>query len=121
MLLGIDYGKARIGIAISNGILARPLTIIKNESWKVLFAKIKRICDENSVKTVVFGLPLNANGTESKMSEEVRTFSEFFKEYEIVLFDERYSSLEATDINSKKVDETAAAVILQRYIDSKKV
>jgi len=129
--LGIDYGLARIGVAISeSGIMARPHSVIQNKGDKKNIAAIHKIlCGVYDVQYyIVFGVPLGANGNETEMSTEIRRFGELVKNQlgvEVVFHNERYSSLEASEyiksVKSKEsIDAVAAAVILQRYLDSRR-
>ncbi|MCL2622009.1 MAG: Holliday junction resolvase RuvX [Firmicutes bacterium] len=134
MILAIDYGKVRLGLATSNGELPTPISVIKNQTWSKLVPQIVKVCFEKKVNIVVFGLPLFKDGTESPMCKEIYQFAnrlknEFVKDaktIKIFFINENCSSKEAGGImanNGKrlnKVDQTAACVILQRYIDAHK-
>jgi putative Holliday junction resolvase len=108
--LAIDYGRKRIGIAT-----VFFSSIINNKGWKKVVPQIEKIIEQKSIDTLVFGLPLNVDGTESIMSAEVREFARRFnikKEF----IDERYTSLEALELHNKEfIDDISAKIILERY------
>ena len=140
--LGIDYGLARIGLAISEtGQIARPLVTIKNKGDGKNIAAIREIIVKqfsidfttgggslsDRLPHIVCGLPLLADGAESDMAREVRRFGgKLGLELcaEVIYQDEYLSSVEAEEyIRENKlkntVDEVAASIILQSYIDGK--
>jgi len=120
MYLGIDFGKARIGLAISEtGQLARPLGVIKNKGDARNLAAIKEISTKHNIKYIVCGLPLHADGKETDICKEIRRFGD---KLGAVYHNERYSSLEAQEyIRERKlkelVDAVAATMILQSYLE----
>jgi putative pre-16S rRNA nuclease len=131
-ILGVDYGRARIGLAVSDEgkILSRPLCVIEN--GKHVFEKLKTaIKPLLPIETAVIGLPLHLNGKESPMSGEVRQFAEKLKEELslcVIFWDERLTSaladrtLKEAGLNRKKraelEDKVAASLMLQSYLDS---
>ena len=131
-LMGIDPGKKRVGIAISdeNKIVATPLTTIIHDNYSNLVAQIKIIFEENNVEGIVIGFPINMDGTLGRSSQSVRDKClEMSKKIDIplCLWDERLSTQAVFNISSqldinlskrvKKSDENAAAFILQGAID----
>ena len=135
-VMGIDYGQKRIGIALSDTLqlFASPcLTIINNKnSIEEICQEIVRIAEREKIGTIVIGLPLFQDGTPSKQTGEVEKFIRALKKVcilPIATFDERYSSLEAKEIvirkgkstrkSKEKIDQIAAAIILQNYLNSK--
>ncbi len=131
--LGIDYGRARIGLSISDptGSLAQPLTILKNRPGIV--EEIKEIAASYGVEKIVMGLPLNMNGKAGKMAQETEDFASRLREVTglpVETVDERLSSWEAHSImkeaglnrkkRSQKADKVAATIILQRYLERHK-
>jgi putative Holliday junction resolvase len=131
--MGIDYGEARIGIALSDllKMLASPydiyLTKHTDEDFEYFLDLIKR----ESVDTLVVGLPYNMMGEEQEIAHKARTFAETLAERsgcKLVLVDERMSSVVAEDIlrqkyrdwrdRKKNLDKYAAMVILQDYLDT---
>ena len=133
--LGIDYGTKRIGIAISDplNIIARTLTTVVNT--KNSLNEIKSFVDEYSISTIVVGMPLNLKGEKGMKALEVEEFVRQMKQNmdcTIIFWDERFTSKRVhqtyRELNVKKkqrqaktkVDEMAAAFILQSYLDSRK-
>lgn len=133
-ILGIDHGEVRLGLAISDelGMLAHPLTTLDGrEKFNAIGRKLQEIILEKNVERVVLGLPRNMNGTYGPAAEKVREFAEKLKpvlSVPIVLWDERMTTQQAQRSlhdagrnvkNSRKViDQVAAVIILQSYLDS---
>ena len=134
--LGIDYGTVRTGLAITDelGITAQGLeTITSNGSDKVVLRRIEELLNEYDIDCLVLGNPINMDGTKGKRAEETELFlhklKSRFNKIEIVLVDERLTSVEAhktmnfLEINNKKkkqlVDTIAAVYILEGYINKK--
>ena len=135
-MLGIDYGEARVGIAITDAlnITAQGLeTIQRNASDKVVLRRLDEILETYEVDTIVVGMPLNMNGT---MSERAKITEEFihklkckYNKIKIETIDERLTTVEAhktmnfLDINKNKkkniVDTISAVYILETYINKK--
>ncbi|MCG0276401.1 MAG: Holliday junction resolvase RuvX [Thermosediminibacteraceae bacterium] len=133
-ILGLDVGRKRIGIAVSDEleITAQGIGILKRESIKKDIENISEIIKKYSVKKVVIGLPLNMNGTLGPEGEEIKKFGEKLRNYlnvDVEYWDERLSTVAAekvlidADISRKKrkkvIDKLAAVVILQNFLDSK--
>ena len=131
-LLGIDPGNRNIGIAIcdENQNVATPLKIIKKSKFESFAKQINEIINENEIKGIVVGNPVNMDGSFGKSSQSVYDFSKNLSKnvtVPITLWDERLSSEGAfkitreLGINSsnrvKKLDKNAAAFILQGAID----
>ena len=131
--MGIDYGEARIGIALSDllKMLASPydiyLTKHTDEDYQYFIDLIKR----ENVDTLVVGLPYNMKGEEQEIAQKAREFANVLAERsgcKLVLVDERMSSVVAEDIlrqkyrdwrdRKKNLDKYAAMVILQDYLDT---
>ncbi len=136
-ILGIDYGDARVGIAITDplGITAQGLeTISYNGNDKVLLKRLDEIVEQYCVDVIVLGLPINLKGEETVRAEVTRNFLHKLKckypKIKIELIDERLTSVQAHKTmnylqvkNSKKkdiVDTLAAIYILETYINSQK-
>ena len=132
-ILGLDYGERRIGLALSDplGIIAKPLTIIDRKKSVDHISRIAEIIAEKKITTIVVGLPLTLKGHYSKQTEIVLAFIDQLKsnfQIPIVAIDERLSSVAAkksllvqsvkAGYEKGRVDETAAAIILQEYLDS---
>ncbi len=140
--LSVDFGHARIGLAVSDSTwtIAQPLATIQGDkkpakAAKNTFQAIQQLEKEKKyrIDTIIIGLPLNMNGTESERSKEVRQFFEALKalipDVNIVLFDERLTSLQAERAmkempsmtrkdRAKKVDSVSSIILLQSYLDS---
>lgn len=132
--LALDIGTVRIGIATCDilNVLASPLENYNCKSLEQDMEHIAKISKDLSVDEIIVGLPYNMDGTEGRMAEYVREFCEGLKKYvdcEIVLRDERLTSLEAEDIligrnysrekRKKMLDALSATLILQSYLDEK--
>ena len=132
--LGIDYGDARTGIAITDAlnITAQGLeTIYNNGSDKVLLRKIDEILEEYEIDTIVIGRPINMNGTKSERTEQTEKFIHKLKckynKLKIETIDERLTTVAAhktmnfLDINKNKkkniVDTISAVYILETYLN----
>jgi len=124
--LGIDYGQARVGIAICDvdGMVATPLVTLKND--KSLFTKLTQLIDEHNIVGVYLGKPKHLSGVEGATVELVSAFAQRFSEsFEIPItyVDERLTSggaeklLKAAGKNSREsrglVDQLAAVAILE--------
>ena len=131
-ILGLDYGERRIGLALSDplGIIAKPLTVIDRQKTADHISKISEIISERKVTSIVVGLPLTLKGQYSKQTEIVLDYIEQLKadlKIPILTVDERLSSIAAkkslqeqsvkTGHEKGRVDETAAAIFLQEYLD----
>ena len=124
--LGIDFGLARVGIAICDvdGMVATPLTTLRND--KSLFAKLSDLIEEHNIEGVYIGKPKHLSGVEGATVELVASFAEQFKEsfgLPITYVDERLTSgaaeklLKLAGKNSKEsrglIDQLAAVAILE--------
>ena len=134
-IMGIDYGDARTGIAISDLLcsIVGSTTVIHSRGREKTLAEIKRLVQENQVGEIVMGLPKNMNGTEGPRAELCREFAALVEEVtglQVHLWDERRTTVEAHNILSdhnyhgKKrkntVDAVAAALILEGYLAFRK-
>ena len=133
VIIAIDYGDKRIGVAKSDplGLLAHGVTTIEwNSDINRPLDILEGIIDEYKASGIVVGLPLNMDDSEGEKAMQVRTFASMLKErckLPVILFDERLSTVEAHDImhmqgkktgkDKKRVDMVAACVILQSYLD----
>ena len=135
-ILGIDYGKVRTGLAITDalGITAQGLeTITSNGSDKVILRRLAELLEQYEIDKFVIGNPLNMDGTESDRSRETKDFihklKSRFNTIEIISVDERLTTVSAhktmNDLNINKhkkrqiVDTIAAVYILENYINRK--
>jgi putative Holliday junction resolvase len=119
--LGIDYGTKKVGIAVSDeeASFAFPKDIISTEK---LFEYLKEFVMKEQIKGIVIGESLASNGEENKINERAQLFGKKIeKEINIPVFfvREDFSSVEAHRYQTKKGnrDDSAAAVILQRFLD----
>ena len=132
-ILGVDYGERRIGLALSDpfGIIAKPLTVIDRKKTPDYLSAILETAKEKDVNKIVVGVPFTLKGEHSKQTDIVKNFiDELFTlgKIQIIPIDERLSSVAAerslrlqgvkTGHEKGSVDETAAAIILQEYLDS---
>ena len=131
-LMGIDPGRKRVGIAISdeNKIIASPLTTIIKNKYSDFVKEIIKIVEENQIKGIVIGNPINMDGTASHSSQSAKDLAiNLSKDVteNVTLWDERLSSQGAFSLasdlainTSKKVDkldENSAQFILQGALD----
>ena len=131
-LLGIDPGKKNIGFAIcdENKKVATPLKVLQKSKFEVLLKEIKSIIKENDIKGIIFGKPINMDGTVGKSSQSVTDFAKNLSKFitiPITMWDERLSSEASFKITKElgtnatnrvdKLDKNAAAFILQGAID----
>jgi putative Holliday junction resolvase len=132
-LLALDVGTKRIGLAISDQsrFIATPKLILSRQSNQKDFIKIRDFIEENQVVGIIIGLPVNLDGSAIAMTEFAKKFAENFdqfleEKFPIFFFDERLSSSEARSFNAselsrknnKFVDDIAASLILQHFLDS---
>ena len=131
-LIGLDLGSKRIGIGIcdENQIVATPFKTINKTNLKDIIKQLKEIIEENNVKGIIVGNPINMDGSFGKSSQSVKdTVISLEKSFDIpfCLWDERLSTVGAFNISSqldinvtkreKDIDKNAAAFILQGAID----
>lgn len=124
-LLAFDFGEKKIGIAIGNTLTrqARPLEIIFSELRDTRFGRIAELLQEWQPSRVIVGLALATDGGEQPASARCRRFANQLHGrfgMEVVLVDERGSSMEAQQLLGTNApdDAMAASVILQRYLDA---
>ena len=133
-ILGIDYGDARVGIAITDelNITAQGLeTIQRNQSDKIVLKRLDEILEIYDIDTIVVGMPLNMDGTISKRAEITKKFVHKLKckynKIKIEVIDERLTTVAAhktmnfLDVNKHKkrniVDTISAVYILEIYLN----
>ena len=134
-ILGIDYGEARVGVAITDAlnITAQGLeTIHRNGSDKVVLRRLDEILANYEVETIVVGMPFHMNGTLSERAKITQDFIHKLKckynKIKIETVDERLTTVEAhrtmnfLDVNKNKkrniVDTISAVYILEIYLNS---
>ena len=131
-LIGLDLGSKRIGVSICDEkqLIATPLKTITRNTLNKLIIELKVIIDENNIKGIIIGNPLNMDGSSGRSAQSVKDTSQKIEEninIPICLWDERLSTVGAFNLSSqldinvskreKKIDENAAAFILQGAID----
>lgn len=139
--IALDVGDKTIGVALSDelGITGQGLTTIERVGIRKDCGKVMDLIREYDCDTVVIGLPLNLNGTDSVQTEKVREFrtmlenkmrSTGMQKVNVVWQDERFTTVMAervlvdADVSRKKrkdvIDKQAAVIIMQSYLDSQR-
>jgi putative holliday junction resolvase len=131
-LIGLDLGSKRIGVSICDEkqLIATPFKTINRSTAKDLIDELKRIIEENNIKGIIIGNPLNMDGSLGSSAQSVKDTSNNIEksiDLPICLWDERLSTVGAFNLSSqldinvskreKKIDENAAAFILQGALD----
>lgn len=121
-ILGFDFGLKRIGVAVGNtGVRqAQPLTILTEATNDARFAAIGKLIEEWNPARCIVGLPLHPDGAEHEMTQRCRRFANQLQGrfgVSTVLIDERYSSAVIVHQRGERIDDQAAAIILQQYFD----
>ena len=131
-LLGIDPGKKRVGLAISDEdkLVSTPLKTIIKKNNSDLLKEIKEIIGENNIKGIVVGNPINMDGSKGPSAQSANDFAKYLSNnisIPVTMWDERLSSEGAFNLSSnldvnvskkvKKLDQNAASFILQGAID----
>lgn len=131
-ILGVDFGEVRTGLAITDQlhIIASPYKTLKPKNLDQLIYELKNIIELEKVEKIVVGLPIGTSGKDTKRTKITRKFIKKLKssiDQSVETMDERYSSNEAKRIlikqgvrtghSKERVDQTAAAIILRRYLD----
>lgn len=134
-LLGVDFGEARIGVAGSDelGMLAHPLETVPAQPREEALKRIAALAVQRRVGGLVMGLPIRSDGEEGAAAVKVRAFSEALKKHlppdlTIYFQDEYRSTVQATEQlraagkrtkqHRPVIDQAAAVVILQDFLDS---
>ena len=132
-IMALDYGDARTGVAISDLLcsIVGSTCVVPSKNQEKAMADILRLIQENSVGTIVVGLPRNMDGTEGPRAELCRQFAQRMQEASglpVVMWDERRTTVEAHNILSQHnyhgkkrkntVDAVAASLILEGYLNS---
>jgi len=120
--IGIDYGTKRIGIAISddNGKIAFPKSILENDHK--MLENLKKIIVENSINKIIIGESKNYKMEDNEIMTEIIDLKKVLEtelEIDVYLNPEYLTSMEARNVSGKteKIDASAAAIILQDYLD----
>lgn len=134
-IMGIDYGDARTGVAISDLLcsIVGFTCVVPSRNREKAVADIVKLAKDNAVGEIVVGLPKNMDGTEGPRAELCREFAEILKEatqLPVAMWDERRTTVEAHNILSQHnyhgkkrkdtVDAVAASLILEGYLAYKK-
>lgn len=133
-VMALDVGDRRIGVAISDptGLIASPLAILHRRREQEDLQTIAQLVSEHSVERIVIGLPTTLRGELGPQAQRVMRFGEHLERavaVPVVYWDERHSTVEAEEIVRARgrpgrrdkrtaVDDVAAAVILQSYLDA---
>ena len=130
-IMGVDYGDARTGIAMSDLLcsIVGSTTVIHSRRDDKTIAEIQKLIAQNGVTEIVVGLPRNMNGTEGPRAEACKAFADLLKEatgLPVAMWDERRTTVEAHNILSahnyhgqkrkNTVDAVAASLILEGYL-----
>ena len=131
-LLGIDMGTKRIGVSIcdENRKIATPYNTIQYTNISNLVSEFKEIISENNIKGIIFGLPLNMDGSEGPSTQSVKDKIKLISnelDTPIILWDERLSTVGSFNLSSqldvnvskrvKNIDQNSATFILQGVLD----
>ena len=132
-ILALDHGTKRIGIALSDELkmIAQPLEFVLTEPIAEFFVRLKQIIHEKEVELILIGMPRNMDGSYGPAALKVQEFIAVLKDkvaIPIQTWDERLTSAQAQRFliqggvrrqdRKEKVDKTAAAILLQSYLDS---
>ena len=132
-ILALDHGTVRIGVALSDELkmIAQPLEFIPTEPFAAFLVRLKELIREREVELLVIGMPRNMDGSYGEAAARVREFVTALREavpLPLRLWDERLTTAQAQrflregnvrrEDRRDKVDKTAAALLLQNYLDS---
>lgn len=130
-IMGVDYGDARTGIAVSDLLcsIVGSTAVIHSRNTEITISQIQEMVQSKDVGEIVVGLPKNMNGTEGPRAELCREFAKKLEEatgLPVHLWDERRTTVEAHNILSQHnyhgkkrkdtVDAVAASLILEGYL-----
>ena len=131
-LIGLDLGSKRIGVSICDEkqLIATPFKTLNRTTAKELINELKIIIEENNIQGIIIGNPLNMDGSSGSSAQSVKDTSDNIEKsinLPVCLWDERLSTVGAFNLSSeldvnvskreKKIDENAAAFILQGALD----
>jgi len=132
-ILSLDHGTRRIGVALSDELklIASPLEFIPAEPFAEFLKRLKQIISEKEIELIIIGMPRNMDGSYGPAATKVREFIGALQEaitIPIKTLDERLTTVQAQRFliqgnvrrnqRKEKVDKTAAAILLQSYLDS---
>jgi len=133
-ILGLDHGTRRVGVAVSDEmhLIALPMEYIAPEPFADFLARLKEILREKEIELILVGMPRNMDGSYGPAALKVQAFTAAVKDAVTVplkLWDERLTTTQAQKFliqggmrrekRKEKVDQTAAAILLQSYLDSR--
>ena len=131
-ILALDHGSKRIGVAVSDETktIAQPLEYIPAEPFTGFLERLRQLIREKEIDLILIGLPRNMDGSYGPAAEKVQTFTGVLGgaiTVPIKMWDERLTSAQANRVliqggarrakRKEKVDQTAAAILLQSYLD----
>jgi putative holliday junction resolvase len=131
--LALDHGTVRIGVALSDelGMIAQPLEFIPAEPFAAFLDRLKKLVAERDVGRILVGMPRNMDGSYGPAAEKVDEFVRQLRDafsIPIQTWDERLTSVQAQRMlreaavkgakQRQKVDQMAAAILLQSYLDA---
>jgi putative holliday junction resolvase len=132
-ILALDHGTVRIGVAVSDELkmIAQPMEFIAAEPFTRVVERLKEILRDKEVEMILIGMPRNMDGSYGPAAQKVQDFIAALKEkieVPIKTWDERLTSVQANrlmieanvrrDKRKAKVDQMAAAILLQSYLDN---
>ena len=132
-ILALDHGTKRIGVAVSDEMkmIASPLEYIPAEPFAAFLARLREILREKEVELIIIGMPRNMDGSYGPAALKVQEFVAVLKNaltIPLKTLDERLTTVQAQrfliqgnvrrEKRKEKVDKTAAAILLQSYLDS---
>ncbi len=133
-ILALDIGEKRIGVAISDELLflAHPLTTLQWNGFKTFYAELEHLINEHNISELLIGVPYTLNGNISRKTSDILNIIKKLKNrisIPIMEWDESLSTKQAHGIlhrvgkkpskQKQKIDQIAAVIILQEYLDSK--
>ena len=132
-ILALDHGTKRIGVAVSDElkVIAQPLEVVSAEPFEHFIKRLQQLIQDNEVELILVGMPQNMDGSWGTATLKVEEFIEDLKSavaVPIKTWDERLTSAQANRAlieggvrrvkRKQKLDKTAAAILLQSYLDS---
>lgn len=132
MILALDYGTKRVGVAVSDptGFLASPLPFLPAHPWENFLSALQKIVQERKIEMVLIGIPRNMDGSYGTSAQAAKEFAEKLKtalEIKIQTVDERLSTVQASRMlreagldakkQKDKIDSASARIMLQQYLD----
>jgi len=135
-ILAVDFGMRRIGLAVSDPlqIIATPLETLTIDNLDDGITQLRLVCDTYDLESIIMGYPIGISGNKTDQTKIVDRVIESLKtmvNFPIIPWDERYTSIQAKDIlhqqgkkardDKGKVDQLAARIMLQEYLDSRSI